>query len=108
MALLKWEPWADMLSAQRDMQSLLSRFFGDPRAASGGLWGQQGAFLPAVEVLTRDSDLLVRAELPGVDPERDVDISLTDNVLTIRGERRRHEESNGDRYYRSETTYGSF
>ena len=51
---------------------------------------------------------MVRAELPGIDPENDVDISLSQGVLSIKGERRREETTNGERFFRSETHYGSF
>lgn len=61
-----------------------------------------------IEEFTKDDHLVVRAELPGIDPERDVDISIVDGKLRIRAERR-HEEKIEDRdYRRSEFRYGSF
>jgi HSP20 family protein len=50
----------------------------------------------------------VRAELPGVDPEKDIDISFQDGVLTIRGERKLEEKTERDDFYRVESSYGSF
>ena len=110
MVLVKWDPWQDMLSAQRDMQRLFSRAFGDVVTPGFGsaLGDSSGFFSPPVEVLHKDGDLIVRAELPGIDPENDVDISLSENVLTIRGERRREHEDESESYLRRETTYGSF
>ncbi len=63
---------------------------------------------PAVDVFTRRDDLVVRAELPGVDPEKDIDISLHDGALTIQGERRFEEKTERDNFYRFERSYGSF
>ena len=71
---------------------------------------QQGAateWAPAVDALTTDADLVIRAELPGVKLE-DVDISLHDNVLTISGERRAEQEEERGGYHIRERRYGSF
>jgi HSP20 family protein len=61
-----------------------------------------------VEAFARGDDLVVRAELPGIDPEKDVDITLEQGVLTIRGERRQEEQDRGEQYFRSERRYGAF
>lgn len=53
-------------------------------------------------------DLVVRAELPGIDPDEDVEITVDDGVLCIRGERRLHREDADDEGFRSEFSYGSF
>ncbi len=61
-----------------------------------------------VEEFTEDGQLVVRAELPGVDPDKDVDISIVDGSLCIRAERRHEEKVEGRDYRRSEIRYGSF
>jgi HSP20 family protein len=61
-----------------------------------------------VEEFLEDGQLVVRAELPGVDPERDVDISIVDGNLCIRAERRHEEKVQHRDYRRSEIRYGSF
>lgn len=73
------------------------------------LWGDGGSALwsPAVEVLEKGNNLVVRAEIPGVSKD-DVTVSLTNEALTIQGERRRESEDRGDGYYRSERSYGRF
>lgn len=103
--LARWNPWQDVFDTQREMADLMRRTFG-----SFGQGGSRAvaAWTPAVDVFSREGDLVVRAELPGVDPEKDVDISLQDGVLSIRGERRHEERRNGDSYYRVESTYGTF
>jgi HSP20 family protein len=70
--------------------------------------GSRSAAGFAVDVFTRDKDLVVRAELPGIDTEKDVDISLQDGILTIRGERRQEHRDEGSGAYRTEFSYGSF
>ena len=61
-----------------------------------------------VEEFTEEGHLVVRAELPGVDPDQDVDISIVDGTLCIRAERRHEEKTEGRDYRRSEIRYGSF
>ncbi len=63
-----------------------------------------GAHLIRLEEEIQDGHYLVRAELPGIDPAKDVDITVCDNQLTIKAERSEKKESNG----RSEFSYGSF
>ena len=62
---------------------------------------------PAIDVVTQDGDLVIRAELPGVKSE-DVDITLQNNVLTLSGERKAEQEEERGGYYVRERRYGSF
>ena len=61
-----------------------------------------------VEELVEDHALVIRAELPGVDPEKDVEVTVDNGVLTVRAERREEKEERGRRRHRSEFRYGSF
>jgi HSP20 family protein len=61
-----------------------------------------------VDVFHRGDDLVIRAELPGIDPDNDVDITLQEGVLTIRGERRHEERTDGEGVHRFESAVGSF
>jgi HSP20 family protein len=94
-----------------DMQSEMNRLFDD---MLGGLVRRPQRQLagvtewaPAIDVLTQDGKLVIRAELPGVRQE-DVDITLQNNVLTISGERKVEEEEQRGGYYVRERRYGSF
>jgi HSP20 family protein len=95
-----------------DMQSQMNRMFNE---MLGNLGGQNPArqlegvseWAPAVDATTKDGNLVIRAELPGVKPE-DVDISLHENVLTISGERKAEQEEERGGYYIRERRYGSF
>lgn len=107
MALVRWTPWQDLLGVQRDMDEMFRRMFG-AFDRFGGPAPARGSWVPAMDVFHRDGDLVVRAELPGIDPEKDVDISLERDVLTIRGERRQEERTDGNGSYRVESSYGAF
>ena len=95
-----------------DPVSELNRVFDN---ALGGLLrrsgGQQRAevteWAPAIDVVTENGDLVIKAELPGVKQE-DVDITLQDNVLTISGQRKAEQEEERGGYYVRERQYGSF
>lgn len=61
-----------------------------------------------VEEFTEDGTLVIRAEMPGIDPDKDVDLEVSDGRLSIRAERRTEEETKGREYYRREMQYGAF
>jgi HSP20 family protein len=62
---------------------------------------------PQVEVFTRDKQLVVRTDLPGMTKD-DIKVDITDDALVIRGERKSEREEDEEGYYRSERSYGSF
>ena len=95
-----------------DMQSEMNRMFDE---VFGGLTRRRGRpqgdeptrWAPVLDVLQKDGDIVVRAELPGVKQE-DVDITLHDGVLTISGERQAEDQREGSGYYVRERRHGSF
>ena len=95
-----------------DPVSEMNRMFDD---MLGGMMrrpgGQQRSELtewaPAIDVVAKDGDLVLRAELPGIKQE-DVGITLHDNVLTVSGERKAEQEEERSGYYVRERRYGSF
>ncbi len=86
---------------------LFGRMPGAPRRGRGGGIGGAQLWSPQVEMLERGEDLVVRADLPGLDKD-DVDLELTDGALVISGERKSEEESEGRGVWRSERHYGGF
>ena len=70
--------------------------------------GDMGTSAIRVEEIVDGNTLVVRAELPGIDPEKDVDVTVADGVLTIKGERQEKKEHKEKDSYRSEFRYGSF
>ena len=68
----------------------------------------EGRQMLRVEEFQQDGTLLVRAEMPGIDPDKDVEISVTDGTLTIRAERTEEEETSKKHFHRNEIHYGAF
>jgi HSP20 family protein len=95
--MIRWTPFQSRLGR--------SEWFEDPffglRAGNGGDWG-----LP-LDVAETDDNYVVTASIPGIDPD-DLDITITDNVMTIRGERRQDENIENERYVLRERRHGMF
>lgn len=91
----------------KDFNALSGRFnrlFDLPREeASDSL----GAWSPAVDIYDRGNDVVIHAEIPGMNKE-DIDVRVENNVLTIRGQKERKGEVKEEGYFRTERTYGSF
>jgi HSP20 family protein len=68
----------------------------------------EGRQLVAVEEFTEDDTFVVKAELPGIDPDKDVDITISGGALHIRAERKEETEESGKHFHRRELRYGSF
>lgn len=104
MAIMRWDPFGEMLRMQRDMDRIFTRM-GTTEARGGE--AAAVAWMPRIDVKAKGDDIVVRAELPGVDPA-DVDIEVTDGVLTIKGERKVDEEREGEGWLIRESSFGSF
>jgi len=93
------------LSFRQEIDHMFDEFF-EGRALAP--WGQEwSGFDPRVDVVETDQEVKVTAELPGLDAQ-DVDVTLSHNVLTLKGEKKHEHEEKGEGYYRSERSYGSF
>ena len=106
MPIVRWEPFRDLLSLQERMNRLFEE------SARGLGRGQEedwsmGAWAPAVDIYEQGTDVVLKAELPGVEP-KDVDIRIKNNVLTLRGERKVDNEVKKESYHRVERSYGTF
>ncbi|MCX8031540.1 MAG: Hsp20/alpha crystallin family protein [Thermodesulfovibrionales bacterium] len=64
-------------------------------------------FSPSIDISETDNELIISAELPGID-EKDIDVSLTKDSLTIKGEKKEEKEEKSKNYYRMERSYGAF
>lgn len=99
MQLAQWNPF-------REMDEMLRGFRGGlpmPRELTGPL----ADFTPAVDIVEKDKEYLVKAQLPGVKKEN-VKVELLNGVLTITGERRYEKEEKDEKVHRVETAYGGF
>lgn len=86
----------------RDADNLWNSFFGDT-----GLTNQEMEWTPSVDISETDGMVQLKAELPGMEA-KDIDIDVTEDVLTLRGIKKMEEEQKDERYYRRERCAGSF
>lgn len=96
-----------ILGLQREMNRVFERFwnrFERPFAAFDNIFGVGS---PRTDVVETDKAIEVSVELPGLD-EKDIEVTLADDALTIKGEKKAEHEENRKGYYLSERTYGSF
>ncbi len=102
MALIRWIPSRDALSLRREMDRMWEDFFGrGEREATGMTW------TPDVDISETKDEYLVSVEAPGMTKD-EVKISLQDNVLTIKGEKKQEEVKEGTNYHRTERVWGAF
>jgi len=93
---------------QRDLDAMFDDFYrGFGLAPFQSFEFGADEFRPKIDVVDSEAELKITAELPGMDAE-DVDLSLTQDILTIRGEKRAESEDRGKDYHRVERTYGAF
>lgn len=90
---------------RREMDSLFDNFLGG--FGMEPFEGRLGSFSPRVDMAENDREIRVSVELPGMD-DKDIDVSLNKDALTIRGEKKEEKEQKGKDYYRMERSYGSF
>lgn len=105
MALMRWDPFSEALSLREAMDRLFEESFVRPLRG----WPTRvatGLAVP-VDMYETDDNLVVSADLPGLKPE-DVDISITENTLTIKGEFRSEEEGERGNVHFQERRYGKF
>ena len=95
MKLVKWEPFRDLARFQ----------FGFDRLFDGVPFGT--AWNPAVDIYETDNDLVLKAELPGID-QKDIDVQVENHTLSLRGERKVEKETKEENFRCVERSYGSF
>lgn len=104
MSIVRYDPFRDLRTLQDEVNRLFStnigRAFGDEGIA-------RGAWNPSVDIYENKDQIVLEAELPGMNRE-DFDLTVENNVITLRGERRFEKKDDGDNYHRVERSYGSF
>jgi HSP20 family protein len=106
MAVVRWEPFRDLVALQDRMNRLFDESYRG-RSSSEEDWALGGSWAPAVDIYEKDGNIVLTAELPGVDA-KDVDVRVENNVLTLRGERKFSDEVKRESYHRVERSYGTF
>ena len=107
MAIVRYEPFRNLVTVQDRMNRIFEEAFrGAPRGTEEE-WALGGAWAPAVDIYEHEGNLVLKAELPGID-SKDVDVQVENNVLTLRGERKFETEVKREQYHRVERAYGTF
>lgn len=114
MAIVRWknrdlaspwgknDPWADFKSLQDEINEL---FDIDRFPTTAGLFDRSVS--PAIDIVEGDHDFTVTCELPGLD-QKDIDVSIASNVLTLKGQKKDEREEKKGKYYKKESWSGSF
>ncbi|TDA68532.1 MAG: Hsp20/alpha crystallin family protein [Clostridia bacterium] len=105
MSLVPWEPVRELASVRDAMNRIFDDAFSRfpslvPRREDG--WWQ-----PSVDVIDRDKEIVVKANVPGIDP-KDVEVTVAENAINIKGQVAQEKEDQGNNYYRRERYYGAF
>lgn len=104
MTIVRYDPFRDLRTLQEEVNRLfstnLTRAFGDEGIG-------RGAWSPSVDIYENKDQIVLEAELPGMKQE-DFDLSIENNVITLRGERRFEKTEESDNYHRVERSYGAF
>src|ERR1700741_2882746 len=100
--IARWEPFRGVTA----LQDQINRLFND-NFERVGEESNLTAWAPSVDIYETEQELVVKADLPDVDP-KDLDIRVENNILTIRGERKFEKKVNEENYLRVERAYGSF
>lgn len=101
MTLVRWDPFQELVSWSNRLNRSLTDTMGGRTEDSFGTW------VPPVDIFEKDHNLVIRAEVPGID-KKDIDVRIENGVLTLHGERKQETEINEDNAYRLERTYGAF
>src|SRR5579872_5446794 len=104
MPIVRWEPFRDLVTTQdrfnRLFNETFSQVFGDEGTASK-------TWLPPVDIIEQENSLVLKAELPGIDPN-DIEIRVEDNTLHMKGERKFEKDIKEENLHRVERSYGAF
>src|SRR5713226_4598946 len=101
--MTRWEPFRGFNSLQEQVNRLFEDSFARSRAGQAEL----ASWAPAVDIYETENELVVKADLPEVQ-EKDIDVRVENNTLTIRGERKFSNEVHEDNYLRVERAHGTF
>ena len=111
MAIERWRPFGTLMDRdpfrdiQNEMNRLFDRFLGRPMATATG--ADRQAWAPVVDMYETNDDVVMKFELPGV-REKDISLSITGDLLTVRGEREFSQQLGDHNYFNMERVYGKF
>lgn len=100
-AITRWDPFRGLSTLQDEVNRLFDSTFKSKTDSSLAAWA------PAVDIYETENELVVKADLPDL-TEKDIDVRVENNMLTIRGERKYDQTVKEDNYLRVERSYGAF
>lgn len=110
-ALAPWRPFMDLSKWEREMDRMMDEFF---TRRMRPWWPERWLVSPDSEIVTpivdvyeEKDDIVVKAELPGMD-KNDIEVAISDSELTLKGEKKKEEKIEEKGYYRCERSYGAF
>ena len=103
--IVRWDPFRELATVQDRMNRMFNDVWGRTRHADDDYIS--GSWLPSVDVRETKDALEIAAELPGLDP-KDVEVSVENGILTLKGSRSFEKAIEGETYHRVERAYGSF
>jgi HSP20 family protein len=101
MAIVRWDPFRDVMALQNRVNSIFRDFNEGGESAM-----TTASFVPAVDIYEDEKKVSLKLEVPGM-LEKDLDVSVENNVLTVRGERKFEKEEKEENFHRIERRYGS-
>lgn len=104
MAIIRWDPFRDIVSLREKMNRLFEDMVtqrGEDKELISSAW------MPSVDIYEDESQLVLTAEVPGIE-EKDIEIKVEDNTLSLHGERKMEKETKEENYHRIERSYGAF
>ena len=105
MALVRWRPFEDLLNMHDELSRFFDDFFGERLPARQSKEG--ASWIPRVDISENDDEIIVHADIPGMEKDN-IKITLTDNVLSISGEKKIERDEKKANYHRVERVFGSF
>jgi HSP20 family protein len=101
--LTRWDPFRELTSLQNRMSRLFEEQYGDRSEEAL----TAGAFVPPVDIYEDEHSIQLKLEVPGID-QKDLDVKVENNILTVSGERKFEKEEKEENFRRVERRYGSF
>jgi len=104
MAIIRWDPFREMVTLREKMNRLFEDAVVGQREEKDLV---SSTWSPSVDIFETENEIVLTAELPGIE-DKDIEIKLDDNTLTLKGERQLEKETKEENYHRIERSYGSF
>ena len=104
MTLVRWRPKSDIFRFRDEMDRLFDDFmerFPTRRGSDESMWN------PEVDIHETVDEVVVEAEIPGID-QKDITVSIRDNKLTLKGDKKQQQKEKNGNYHKVERTYGTF